>query len=210
MDAIKLRSFQDNLIVGMAFIAHIIPSSAEDSPFMQKIALNDFLREGRPSYPTRYIDLICMCAVVLEQKKALGKLTEREEGFADLFTSNEAICEVYDFVMSDASWTRLFGNITAHPNVKFMELNDMISRSVHREEQDVATSCAAALKMYSPDEETNKRVEMAAILSRKKKVRALRKNKVMSARHELVVGCLNYYRKGSDESEWAWSKTPKY
>ncbi len=115
MDAVALRSFQDKLIIGMAFISRIIPSTAKTSTYEQNYALNEFLSAGRQSYPTRYIDLICLTAVVLEEKKKFGILTNDEKGFAELLASDEAICQVYDFALSDASWTRLSGNVSAHP-----------------------------------------------------------------------------------------------
>ncbi len=149
-----------------------------------------------------------MSAVILEYKKKHNKLAERDRGFADLLSSDEAICETYDFALSDASWTRESGNTTAHPEVgKFVELDAMIGRSVHVDEQPIAKRCAAAHRLFSPNEDKTQRRALKEILQGKLKVAHLKEDLVMKGRHEKIMKCLKYYREGGD---WAWKKTPMF
>lgn len=195
VDAIQLRSFQDKLILGMAVVSQIVSKRRGFSLFRQRMALSDFLSEGKQSFPSRYIDIICKCAAVLEHKASLGQLTYEEKGFATLFGTDEEICELYDFVISDASWTRLFGNLFAHPRLDtFEELNDTVSRSVHNEELPVATHCVAAYMCLYPNEGANERAESARVARDKKKVKGLRSSAATKKRHNYIIKCLAYYR----------------
>lgn len=97
----------------MAVVAGIVTKDV--SLFDQKRQLGDFLHGGRSSFPSRYIDVICKCVVVLEQKGCHGSLTTEEQGFSQLFSSDVAICDVFDFAFSEASLARAFANLTVHP-----------------------------------------------------------------------------------------------
>lgn len=209
VDAINLRSFLDRLILGMAVVGRIVASGQGVSLFRQRMSLSDFLWDGK-KFPSRFIDVLCRCAVTLEHKRRIGKLTTEEEGFATLFGSDKEICEVYDFVMSDASWTRLFGNLSAHPELeKFDKLHEMVTRSVHKEERPVATHCVAAFMCLYPDDGANKRAEMARISREKSKVWGFRSNTATEKRHTCILECLAYYR-DVGEDEFPYSKPPMF
>lgn len=211
IDAISLRNFQDRMILGMAVVAGIVPALPVNTLFQQKIALNEFLNGGRQSFPTRMIDVICKCTVVIKQKAKYGQLTDDEEGLWILLGSDENVCEAYDFIFSESSWTRLSGNLKAHPPVEpYDELKNIVSRSVVAEEHPVATQCVAAFKCLYPDASVLNRVELASIARETQKVKGLRSRKVTNIRYKRIIECLNYYRGGKNGKDFATMKKPMF